>query len=539
MIDRPKRTYQAPKPIPQRTAPDDPQAETVRRFFEDVRRIPMQVAIDAGVTWGKAKMPQWGQDGPEQPVILFPYYERRTNPETGATEVVHVNTKYRGPKHPDTGKKTFKMDYQAELIFWGLPNCEGQDEVIIVEGELDALALHACGITNVLSVPNGATDVGPGGRLPESQLDYLTNGETAQTILQEATRVVIAVDGDSAGTTLASELSRRIGREKCWRVLYPDGTKDFNEVLIRDGVDGVRATLAGAVIWEVDGVFSPASMRDRILHIARFGFPEGMDPGWDNLKRLYRPPLGSLTVVTGIPNMGKSTFVDNMILNIAMQSDWTFAIYSPEMYPPELHMAHHLERMFGLPMDRTLGVPHLSDQQIDEGLRKLGEMFWLIDPEQRVLDDILAITDDLVRLRGVKGLVIDPFTMLRKPDRMEERDFIWDCLVKAEDFARRRGVWVCIVAHPTKLNVEEYDEEDGTAEYPIPGPYDISGASHWANFPDFILAVHQDKGRTLIKVSKVRQRGTYGEKGTCYLVFDPLTKTFSQADAPRSKRHAA
>jgi twinkle protein len=53
-------------------------------------------------------------------------------------------------------------------------------------------------------------------------------------------------------------------------------------------------------------------------------------------------------------------------------------------------------------------------------------------------------------------------------------------------FARRRGVHVFVVAHPTKLQ----RGEDG--QYPVPSPYDVAGSAHWRNKPDNCLTVWRD-----------------------------------------------
>jgi twinkle protein len=61
-----------------------------------------------------------------------------------------VNIKYRGPN------KTFWQVKGAEKILYGLDDIVNQDWIIIVEGELDKLALEEAGFQNVVSVPDGA-----------------------------------------------------------------------------------------------------------------------------------------------------------------------------------------------------------------------------------------------------------------------------------------------------------------------------------------------------------------------------------------------
>ena len=58
--------------------------------------------------------------------------------------------KYRGPQ------KSFKMCSGAQLVWYNF-NCITEfDEIIICEGEMDALILIQCGFDNTISVPNGA-----------------------------------------------------------------------------------------------------------------------------------------------------------------------------------------------------------------------------------------------------------------------------------------------------------------------------------------------------------------------------------------------
>jgi twinkle protein len=93
-------------------------------------------------------------------------------PQTGKTENVIkfnyfmgdqlINIKYRD------GRKNFKLFKGAEKVFYNINSIVGYDNCIIVEGEMDVLALHEAGITNVISVPNGAT-------LNTNNLEYLDN----------------------------------------------------------------------------------------------------------------------------------------------------------------------------------------------------------------------------------------------------------------------------------------------------------------------------------------------------------------------------
>lgn len=77
--------------------------------------------------------------------ICFPYKEKGKI----------VDIKYR------SFEKEFKTEKGAKKIFFGLDNITEADKIIIiVEGEIDVLSCYEAGLTNCISVPNGAPAVG-------------------------------------------------------------------------------------------------------------------------------------------------------------------------------------------------------------------------------------------------------------------------------------------------------------------------------------------------------------------------------------------
>ena len=64
----------------------------------------------------------------------------------------------------------------------------------------------------------------------------------------------------SRGRVLESELARRLGRERCWRVRWPDSEdapcKDANETLMRHGADVVRECIERAEPYPIIGLHS-------------------------------------------------------------------------------------------------------------------------------------------------------------------------------------------------------------------------------------------------------------------------------------------
>ena len=61
-----------------------------------------------------------------------------------------VNYKYR------TLNKDFRQEANSRRTLFNVDAIKDKKEIIFVEGEMDVLALHECGITNVVSLPDGA-----------------------------------------------------------------------------------------------------------------------------------------------------------------------------------------------------------------------------------------------------------------------------------------------------------------------------------------------------------------------------------------------
>ncbi|XP_054801956.1 uncharacterized protein LOC129305836 isoform X2 [Prosopis cineraria] len=134
-----------------------------------------------------------------QIVIVFPYHRQGDL----------VSCKYR-----DMNKK-FWQEADTEKIFYGLDDIEGQSDIIIVEGEMDKLAMEEAGFRNCVSVPDGAPAMVSSKGLPPKEKDnkylYLWN---CKDYIKGASRIILATDGDLPGQALAEELARRIGKER-------------------------------------------------------------------------------------------------------------------------------------------------------------------------------------------------------------------------------------------------------------------------------------------------------------------------------------
>lgn len=494
-----KPAYRKPEPKPQSDLP-----QKVQLWFEE-RGIAEEVLVRNRIGYGPVYMPQV-EDTVQ--AISFPYYRGEDL----------VNVKYRD------GRKNFRMEAGAERILYGLNDI--QETTIIVEGEIDKLSLEMAGYTNVVSVPDGAPS--PTAKNYASKFTFL---EADAERLEGVREWILAVDSDEPGKRLEDELSRRLGREKCKRVEWPKGYKDANEVLKALGPLVLSKFIHEAKPLPIDGVFTALDLSHKIDHLYENGFERGVDTGWPSVDALYSVRPGEFTVITGIPNSGKSNWMDALAINLAKRHGWNIAMFSPENQPIEDHLSRLLEKWAGVPF-RAGPTTRMDAETKEMGKRWLAEHVSSILPSDDTdwtVEEILSRAKALVFQKGIRGLVIDPWNELEhvRPDGTSLTEYISRELKRVRQFARRHGVHVWIVAHPSKLY-----KDRGEGNYPVPTPYDISDSAHWRNKADNCISIWRDFSDTAsqiveVHVQKIRFR-QIGRLGKAELAWNHVIGTYHE-----------
>jgi twinkle protein len=136
--------------------------------------------------------------------------------------------------------------------------------------------------------------------------------------------------------------------------------------------------------------------------------------------------------------------------------------------------------------------------------------FYFIDMERYTLDAVLRKGAELVKRKGIKCLVIDPFNKVRDTSDAsgDVNVYTLEYLTKIEMFAKKYDALVIVVAHPTKM----YKAQNGKLEEP--NMYNIKGGGEWYDASYHGLLVHRDYERktTKVKVLKVKFQNL-GENG--------------------------
>lgn len=437
--------------------------------------------------------------------ICFPYYRGREL----------INAKYRDRE------KNFRMESGAERVLYGLNDLA--ERTVIVEGEIDKLSLEVAGIAACVSVPDGAPDVKS--KNYASKFTFLDADAERLEVVREWT---IAVDNDEPGLRLEQELVRRFGAENCKRVSWPGGCKDANEVLVKHGAPALRQCIDQARPYPLAGVIEVSSLEREIDQLYEEGEKPGLSTGWKNLDEHYTVRPGEVTVITGIPNSGKSNWLDSLLVNLAKEHNWSFGVFSPENQPVANHVARLMEKYGRVPFRPGPTERMTQDQKRD--LRDWIDFYFAFilpdDGDEWTLDYILKSAAALVRRRGVRGLVIDPWNELehQRPKELTETEYTAKCLKKVRLFARKHQVHVWIVAHPAKM----YRDKEG--KYPVPTLYDINGSAHFRNKADNGIVVWRNLTEPMdpveVHIQKIRFREV-GKLGVVKFKYNSLLADYT------------
>jgi len=500
-----KTTYEKPK-----TVQEVLEVDAIMKWFEG-RGIDAKTVAAFNI----AQSPKMFE-GKQRMFIAFNYYRDE--------ELVSV--KYR--RAVNEKPYGYSQEKGCEQIFYGLHLVEpDQSEIVITEGEIDAMSVYQATGKAALSVPTGAKAEYK--HVNEKSFHFL---EDQRALIDQAERVIIMSDGDEAGRGLANELSRRIGRDKCVRVRYPEGCKDANDVLLDFGEDILCEIIEHAEAWPIRGVHSVYDYEQEVFEDYEGLTFDPLTTGFANLDDYMKIVEGQMSIVTGIPNSGKSEFLDQIILNMTKIHGWKFGICSFEN-KPQHHIRKFLEKHIGAPFYSDGPTRRMSKSEISSGMEYLNKYFKFIRYNDwreatPTIDHILDQATLLVKRYGIKGLVIDPYNELDRPlDR--ETEYVSLMLAKVRQFAEANDCHVWFVAHPKKMTTMHEEE------VPVPTAYDIAGSARWADKGDMIWAVSRDRRDTSkpveVHIHKVRDKYA-GQVGCAFFHYDRLTGRYSPASEP-------
>jgi twinkle protein len=496
----PRRAYRRPAPV---SNPERP--ERLISWF-GARGIGPDAVNAAGIYRTRFYFPQGSA---EADCIAFPYVWKG----------VLRNVKYR------SADKHFAQEKDAEPVLYNADSIALGADLLFVEGEIDVISMQEVGFCSVVSLPNGAPH-----KVETSDKRYAPL-ETHADELEHAGRILIATDMDEPGQLLANELARRLGKDRCWRVSFPEGCKDANDTLQRHGPSLLQQCVTDASPWPIDGLYDVGSFLDDVLMTYRGQGPQPLSTGFPEFDKAFRVIPGQFVVITGIPNHGKSRFLDQVAVQMSRLHGWSWGVFSPETGSAQ-HIADLCEIVAERPF-HSGPSDRMSEGDLQSALAWTRSHVCFIDSREHTptLDWVLEKARAAVLRHGIQGLIIDPYNELEagRPPQMTETEFVSQLISKCKRFAKVHDVTVFMVAHPTKLN-GNFGRRDDDGKEPMPGLYDIAGSAHWRNKADAGLVVYRDfeGGRTIVASKKIRRQPICGHPGAVVFSFLGSQRIFAE-----------
>ena len=425
--------------------------------------------------------------------VAFPY---RRGGETYAAKFRTTDKKFRSTEGVTRG-------VYNEDVLRGWPELP----VIITEGEIDALSVVQAGFDRAISVPDGWTARG-------NKLDALVAVEAA---LRAAPYVVVAGDNDEAGESLPRAVANLLRGCDVRSVVWPDGCKDANDVLVRLG----EGALAGC-INAARRMDPPGGLITGISDMPPLSERRVLRPGLPLFDRVVAMELGAMSVWTGTPGSGKSTFLTWASEKVSLHESIRVGMLAFETHPHTLR-----DQLARIRTGRAFAdLPDVERTRLAKGLddrfrivhRTFDEVAHRIEWLEEVIHT-LAVRD------GCKLVIVDPWNELEHlPAQGESMTaYINFALQRIRQLAEALEVHVALVAHPKKI------AEQGRA----PTGYDVADSAAFFNKPSLGVTVHQhedeDSGERYVglHVWKVRNTLLYGfERGSHFCGFDAIRQSY-------------
>lgn len=444
-----------------------PSQYTVDKFIADLADSPVArdyLHITRGLNTETLEFFKIGYDK-ERNAISIPVYKRGEL----------INIRYRHLNPDATSKYTQEKGCEVWLYNEdGIAKGQAKKGVLIVEGEFDCMSAWQAGFRNVVSPASGKDSYG-----------------VWLELLDTIPKVYIAYDNDRPGKQASLDLAERIGTDKSFEVLYPEGIKDANDYfkeydaeaykeLIRSARPYYKYKYAGVK----DVIDSLREKKENILKINCIPFVE-WEEDW-------------LGVMSGVSNIGKTSVAMNVANELVERGIPCLVL------PIERGIRTVGKRFLQVRLNKTKEeLDSFSNEEWDKVIPDVMELPLFFSMPNR--EEVVEVVTKAKRLFNTKFVIIDHLDLLvRKADPKNINVETSTVIQNFKSVAQEHGIIFLVIHHIKK--------QEGSGSVPKkPKIEDLKGSSATYQDPEAVIMLSEpEKGQ--LEVDILKNKGVMGSK---------------------------
>jgi hypothetical protein len=233
---------------------------------------------------------------------------------------------------------------------------------------------------------------------------------------------------------------------------------------------------------------SDSEVLDKLLLFNKEGYPKGYEINHSDFPLKFG--LGTCTDITGYPFFGKSLILKEIMVSLAMNHHWKFAIFMPDDGSKIEVIANLIHKMSGKTIE-----PGYHNSMTPKEISK-----WYMTAAQHFVQVSEAYAEpkafwNFAKEQKCNAAVIDSWNYMQHTQSAVNTDYLRDILSYRNVFMQENKMHSFIIIHPK--NPDPKKVKEGSAGFPT--VYDLMGGSEWNN-----------NGRNLIVVGK-QNKSDYSE----------------------------
>lgn len=384
--------------------------------------------------------------------------------------VVNYRKSCRIPRESKENKCWFQKDADTADILWNMNRVNTSKPLVITEGQIDCASVIEAGYLNCVSVLKGSQGMG----WIENCWDWL----------QQFDSIIVFSDNDAPGVKMRNEVINRLGAIRCKYVEVPKTmefkdtgvvyeTTDANEVLQFRGKEYLLELINTAKDIPITSVAKLSEIKE-LNPNEMDGFEVGIK---DLDKELMKIFTGGVTLLTGLPSAGKTTFLNQVVLR-AMDSEYKTFLFSRELLNGMSkgwfsQVAAGRRNMHKIPLPNQDIEYWVTNDEAKEKITEYYDNSFFIykDEEENTEDKLFESMELCATKKGLRLFIIDNLmTVQLKADTTDTNKAQTDFMNRLIKFSMKYDVAVVVIAHPRKI-------QGGTDI----GLFDVAGSQNIVN----------------------------------------------------------